>query len=42
MFGRESSGVPQDVHEAHENIRIPMIQSSTRKYQFVFIRMQLL
>ena len=26
MFGRESSGVP----EAHENIRIPMIQSSTR------------
>lgn len=30
MFGRESSGVPQDVHEAHENIRIPMIQSSTR------------
>lgn len=30
MFGRESSGVPQDVHESHENIRIPMIQSSTR------------
>ena len=30
MFGRESSGVPQDVHEANENIRIPMIQSSTR------------
>jgi tRNA (cytidine/uridine-2'-O-)-methyltransferase len=23
MFGRESSGVPQEVHEAHENIRIP-------------------
>ena len=30
MFGRESSGVPQEVHEAHENIRIPMIQSGTR------------
>lgn len=30
MFGRESSGVPQDVHETHENIRIPMIKSSTR------------
>ena len=30
MFGRESSGVPQEVHEAHENIRIPMIQGSTR------------
>ena len=30
MFGRETSGVPKDVHEAHENIRIPMIKSSTR------------
>ena len=30
MFGRESSGVPQDVHEAHKGIRIPMIQTSTR------------
>ena len=30
MFGRESSGVPQDVHEAHEGIRVPMIKTSTR------------
>ena len=30
MFGRESSGVPQEVHEAHKGIRIPMIQTSTR------------
>ena len=30
MFGRETCGVPEDVHEAHENIRIPMIKSSTR------------
>ena len=30
MFGRESSGVPQDVHEKHKGIRIPMIQTSTR------------
>ncbi len=30
MFGRESSGVPQDVHERHKGIRIPMIQTSTR------------
>lgn len=30
MFGRESSGVPQDVHEAHMGVRIPMIQTSTR------------
>lgn len=30
MFGRESSGVPSEVHEALENIRVPMIQSSTR------------
>ena len=30
MFGRESSGVPQDVHEAHTNIRVPMIKTSTR------------
>lgn len=30
MFGRESSGVPEDVHNAHTGIRIPMIQTSTR------------
>lgn len=30
MFGRESSGVPQNVHEDLENIRVPMIKSSTR------------
>lgn len=30
MFGRESSGVPQDVHEAHIGIRIPMIDTTTR------------
>lgn len=30
MFGRESSGVPEDVHNNHHGIRIPMISSSTR------------
>lgn len=30
MFGRETSGVPEDVHNAHEGIRIPMIKTSTR------------
>lgn len=30
MFGRESSGVPEEVHNALENIRVPMIKSSTR------------
>ena len=30
MFGRESSGVPDDVHNAHKGIRVPMIQTSTR------------
>ena len=30
MFGRESSGVPNEVHNAHMVIRIPMIQTSTR------------
>ena len=30
MFGRESSGVPQNVHESHTGIRIPMIETSTR------------
>lgn len=30
MFGRESAGVPEEVHNAHEGIRIPMIKTSTR------------
>lgn len=30
MFGRESSGVPENVHNSHEGIRVPMIKSSTR------------
>lgn len=30
MFGRETCGVPDDVHNAHSGIRIPMIQTSTR------------
>ena len=30
MFGRESSGVPEEVHNAHEGIRVPMIKTSTR------------
>lgn len=30
MFGRETSGVPEDVHNECEDIRIPMIKSSTR------------
>ena len=30
MFGRETSGVPEDIHNALEGIRIPMIQTSTR------------
>ena len=30
MFGRESSGVPEEVHNAHEGIRVPMIKKSTR------------
>lgn len=30
MFGRESSGVPQSVHEAIEGIRTPMLDTSTR------------
>ena len=30
MFGRESAGVPEDVHNAHEGIRVPMIKTSTR------------
>lgn len=30
MFGRETSGVPEEVHNKLENIRVPMIKSSTR------------
>ena len=30
MFGRETCGVPDDVHNAHEGIRVPMIKTSTR------------
>lgn len=30
MFGRESAGVPEDVHKTHENIRVPMIKTSAR------------
>lgn len=30
MFGKESAGTPKEIHEAHGNIRIPMIKSSTR------------
>ena len=30
MFGRESSGVPEEVHNAHKGISIPMIKTSTR------------
>lgn len=30
MFGRESSGVPEEVHNSHEGIRVPMIKTSTR------------
>ena len=30
MFGRESSGVPEEVHNAHKVIRIPMIKTSKR------------
>ncbi|MGL5244461.1 MAG: tRNA (cytidine(34)-2'-O)-methyltransferase [Sarcina sp.] len=30
MFGRESSGVPEDVHNAHIGIRVPMINTTTR------------
>lgn len=30
MFGRESSGVPKEVHDNHLGIRIPMVQTSTR------------
>ena len=30
MFGRESSGVPEEVHNRHDGLRVPMIKSSTR------------
>ena len=30
MFGRESSGVPDEVHNNHSGLRVPMIKSSTR------------
>ena len=30
MFRKESSGVPEEVHNAHKGIRIPMIKTSTR------------
>lgn len=30
MFGRESSGVPEEVHKNHAGIRVPMIKTSTR------------
>ena len=30
MFGGESSGVPEEVHNAHKGIRMPMIKTSTR------------
>ena len=30
MFGRESAGVPEDVHNAHHGIKVPMINTTTR------------
>lgn len=30
MFGRESSGVPKEVHEHVQGMRVPMINTSTR------------
>ncbi|WP_294404341.1 tRNA (cytidine(34)-2'-O)-methyltransferase [uncultured Clostridium sp.] len=30
MFGRETSGVPEEVHERLNGLRVPMIKSSTR------------
>lgn len=30
MFGRESSGVPEEVHNRHTGLRVPMVKSSTR------------
>ena len=30
MFGRETSGVPDEVHNRHAGLRVPMVKSSTR------------
>ncbi len=30
MFGRESSGVPEEVHNRHVGFRVPMIKTTTR------------
>ncbi|WP_294372463.1 tRNA (cytidine(34)-2'-O)-methyltransferase [uncultured Clostridium sp.] len=30
MFGRETCGVPQEVHDRFQGLRVPMIKSSTR------------
>lgn len=30
MFGKETAGVPEDVHNAHHGIKIPMINTTTR------------
>ena len=30
MFGRETSGVPEEVHNRHIGLRVPMVKTSTR------------
>ena len=30
MFGRETSGVPDEVHNRHIGLRVPMVKTSTR------------
>ena len=30
MFGKETAGVPEDVHNTHHGIKIPMINTTTR------------
>ncbi|WP_160687378.1 tRNA (cytidine(34)-2'-O)-methyltransferase [Clostridium sp. C2-6-12] len=30
MFGRETSGVPEEVHNQHTGLRVPMVKTSTR------------
>ena len=30
MFGRETSGVPEEVHNKHHGLRVPMVKTSTR------------
>ncbi|MBE6071529.1 MAG: tRNA (cytidine(34)-2'-O)-methyltransferase [Clostridium butyricum] len=30
MFGRESCGVPEEVHNNHKGFRVPMVKTSTR------------